>query len=158
MYYRKYIYYEQFIAHNSLAPTTTLNHDMQATNSPLTMSHLSQCNLTITLGCGELASTVNEYEFCFFMVVKREECICVILLPVSLGGNFVFSYQRSNLLNQSITQKLKKGAFQYDKPSSTSCQSYSTVFTPIVMYVISKHFPIRNNLDNFLLHFTKPTC
>ncbi len=49
-----------FVIHNSLVPTTTLNHNMQATKILNDESSCSQCNLTVTLYCGECASTLDE--------------------------------------------------------------------------------------------------
>ncbi len=45
---------------NSHVQITTLNHYVQATITPNDESSCSQCILTATLCCGELASTLNE--------------------------------------------------------------------------------------------------
>ncbi len=61
----------------TLVPITTLNHNMQATNSPNNESSCSQCNFAVVaFCCGERASlpAINNSSFTNF-VAKREECI-----------------------------------------------------------------------------------
>ncbi len=78
----------------------------------------SQCNLAANLCCGERASTLNEELIIREFRGGREKGAA--LYNITCLGEILVPFPTFNLFNQS----LKKGVFQYDKPSAITCHYY----------------------------------